>query len=162
VGHCRPFGAVHFIEAGRVDQNDLRLSQPWHDISSALPSQIPHVLSPAAAHIDLGDRFANQRIDQRRLARADFAKDDNLHLACGQLLGHCVQLIEITLQRLALLRAAAAKMLDRAANRSHRSFVVAVERCSVRASGTVCEPRAVVLQFVHHHLPSLASRSRPN
>ena len=69
VGHRGPLRAVDFVEPGRIDQHDLRIGEPGHAVAGALPADVPHILRPAAADVHLGDRLADQRVDQRRSCR---------------------------------------------------------------------------------------------
>ena len=52
-GHFAARGAVDFVEAGRVDQHDLRVGQPGHAVAGAAPGDVPDVLGPAAADVHL-------------------------------------------------------------------------------------------------------------
>ena len=116
VSHRRPPRTVDFIQPGRVDENHLRTVQTWHAVTGPFPADVPDILRPPAADIHARHRLAHERIDERRLAGADLAEYDDLDPPRRQLLGHRMQLIQIALQRSPLLRAAAAKLIDRAAH----------------------------------------------
>ncbi len=64
------------------------------------PSRSPHLFRPATLHIDFGNRFPDQGIDESRLAGADLAKNDNLHAASGDFFIHLLELIDIMFQTL--------------------------------------------------------------
>ena len=55
-GHLAALGAVDFVEAGRVDQHELRAGQARQAVAGAAPGNVPDVLGPTAADVDLRRR----------------------------------------------------------------------------------------------------------
>src|SRR4051794_32120824 len=89
---------------------------------------MPNVFGPPAADIHLRDRLADERIDQRRLAGADLAEDDNLDAARFELVGHFVQLVEVALERSPFFGAATDEAANRLPHRGKRSIVIGIAR----------------------------------
>ena len=77
---------------------------------------MPNILGPPSANTRVGDRFADEGIDQRRFAGADLAEDDDLDPPSIELLSHRVELIEVSLQFAALVVRAAVKLRNGPAN----------------------------------------------
>ncbi len=132
-GHQAAVRPAHFVQARRVHQHDLGLSQPRHAIAAAVPGDVPDFLGPASADVHRRDGLADQGVDQRRLARADFPKDDDFDAAFGQLAEHLLQLVPVAVQMLLLGVRTAAEPVQRALDGRDRLAVVVfgLNRCFV-------------------------------
>ena len=67
--HFAARSAADFVDAGRIDEHDLRRAEARNAVPRSVPGDVPDLFRPAAPHIDGRDRFADQGIDEGRFCR---------------------------------------------------------------------------------------------
>ena len=101
--HGGAVGTADFVDARRIDQHDLGLSESGQAVPAAIPRDMPDFFRPAAAHVHRRDGLADERVDQRRLAGADLAEHDDLDATRGELAVHLLQAAQVAAQNLPFL-----------------------------------------------------------
>src|SRR5438874_12695913 len=64
-GHFAARAAADFVDARRIDEDDLRRAETGQSITGAVPGDVPDFASPAAADIDAGHVAADEGVNQR-------------------------------------------------------------------------------------------------
>jgi hypothetical protein len=91
LGHQRPRAAADFVDARRIDKDDLGLAQAGERVARPVPGDMPNFPRPAAADIDAGDVAADEGVDQGAFAGADLAENDDLDAAARELIEHLLE-----------------------------------------------------------------------
>ena len=123
LGHDGSRCTVDLVEARRIDEDDLRIGQSRHAVTGPFPIEVPHILGPATADVRVGHGIADEGVDQRALAGADLAENDDLDPAPLELLNQPMELIDVPRELLSLVVGAAVELLDGLANRKQRGVV---------------------------------------